>query len=237
MIDQAIQRAQVYYFLAHAYVYPQENWLDDLPVLVEILQKLDVPVDPEMISSGASFNLEALQAQHREVFGLAGSVCYETEIGLPHEFRQSQELADIAGFYHAFGFQVGGSVHERPDYLASELEFMYLLALKEAWAEENALEEQVEICVDAQGKFLHDHLAHWIAPFCQSLEQSTSERLGPDGLLSPYVKLSCLAETFLTREAGRLGGMVFAPEASEFKPTPFNPDYTCAGCAVAELNP
>ncbi|NIN98480.1 MAG: hypothetical protein GTO49_26570, partial [Anaerolineae bacterium] len=43
--------------------------------------------------------LADLQAEYRSVFGAVGSLCYETEYGLPHEFRQSQELADLNGFY------------------------------------------------------------------------------------------------------------------------------------------
>jgi TorA maturation chaperone TorD len=161
---------------------------------------------------------------------------YETELGLPHEFRQSQELADIAGFYRAFGFQTGGTVRERPDHLAAELEFMYLLALKEAYAAANSMPEQVEICVDAQRKFLQDHLARWIGSFCRSLERSIDERLGKDRLESPYFKLARLAEAFVSTDAARLGIVLPIRSAAEGKPTPYNPDYSCAGCAVAEPN-
>ena len=181
-------------------------------------------------------SLESLQADHRLVFGLTGSLMYETELGLPHEFRQSQELADIAGFYRAFGLQTGAAVRERPDHLATELEFMYLLALKEAYADSNSLPEQAEICVDAQRKFLQDHLACWIGLFCRSLERSIDERLGKDSLKSPYVMLAHLAEAFISAEAVRLDAVPAIQPAAEQKPTPYNPDYSCAGCAVAESN-
>jgi TorA maturation chaperone TorD len=146
-------------------------------------------------------------------------------------------MADIAGFYQAFGFRSGGSVRERPDHLSAELEFMYLLALKEAYAVENSLTEQAEICADAQRKFLQDHLAAWIGPFRRSLERSTGERLGEAGMQSPYLKLSRLAEAFITSEAERMAVRLAPQQAGALKPTPFNPDYSCAGCAVAELEP
>lgn len=38
--------------------------------------------------------LDALQAAYRRAFGATGFLCYETEYGLPHEFRQAQELAE-----------------------------------------------------------------------------------------------------------------------------------------------
>lgn len=237
MIEQTVQRAQVYYFLSHALLYPLDNWVADMPWLTQILNDLDVPGLNESGNLFGDMPLEALQAQHREVFGLTGSLLYETELGLPHEFRQSQELADIAGFYRAFGFQTGAAVRERPDYLATELEFMYLLALKEAYAAQNSLPEQAEICADAQHNFLQDHLARWIGPFCRSLEQSTNERLGENSLQSPYLQLSRLAEAFLAAEAVRLGVTVTPQPQKGLTLTPFDPDNSCAGCVAAELAP
>ncbi len=237
MIDQTIQRAQVYYFIAHALLYPQENWLADTPWLAKILHDLDVLLQCEDLPGFEATPLEALQAQHRNIFGLTGSLLYETELGLPHEFRQSQELADIAGFYQAFGFRTGAAVRERPDHLAAELEFMYVLALKEAYAVENSLPEQAETCRDAQRKFLQDHLARWIGPFCRSLERSTDERLGEGGSRSPYLELSRLAHAFITAEASRLGAAISPLPQKDLSLTPYDPDYSCAGCAVAELAP
>jgi TorA maturation chaperone TorD len=234
---QTVQRAQAYYFFSHALLYPQENWVADTPLLGNILHNLDVPIYGEDGQPMTVLTLEALQAQHREIFGLTGSLIYETELGLPHEFRQSQELADIAGFYRAFGFQTGAAVRERPDHLATELEFMYLLVLKEAYAAMYDLPEQAEICANAQRNFLQDHLARWIGPFCKSLERSTAERLGKDGLRSPYLELARQVETFISAEAARLGVVAAVPPAAEQKPTPFNPDNTCAGCAIAETIP
>src|SRR3990172_7219059 len=168
-INTPTRRAQVYRFLADAFLYPgQENWIEDTPLVAGILREL-APSALEVwgLEIGV-WDLPALQAEHRRSFGLVGSLCYETEFGLPHEFRQSQELADLAGFYRAFGLRVGrsqsqgGTVRERPDHIAVELEFMYLLALKEAYAAENGMPEQAEICRETQRKFLSDHLGIWI---------------------------------------------------------------------------
>ena len=234
MIDQTIQRAQVYYFLSHALLYPQENWPEDLPVLLERLEMLEIPIDQGVGDLPAGMALDALQAQHREVFGLTGSLLYETELGMPHEFRQSQELADIAGFYRAFGFQAGGSRHERPDHLAAELEFMYLLALKEAYALENGLVEQAGICQQAQCAFLRDHLGRWVGLFNASLRQSSETRLGVSANDSLYLDLAQLAQEFIASELQRLGLQLEEGSLPEMKPTPFNPDFSCAGCAAAE---
>lgn len=223
--DTAIRRSQVYRFLADAFLYPAENWLEDLPALEPILRDLDA-APLHLAPRVAALSLAALQAEHRRAFGLTGSLCYETEVGLPHEFRQSQELADIAGFYRAFGFTVGGPVRERPDHLAVELEFMHVLALKEAYAAEKGIAEHVEICVDAQGKFLKEHLGQWIGVFAESLARSAAN--------GPYPPLARFAAAFVRADAERLGVTLEQRRLTGIKPTPLAPEISCEGCPVAE---
>lgn len=230
----AIRRAQVYRFLADAFLHPTENWLEDLPLLDDVLRDLNAALQFEVGSlkfevgslkfEVRGLELPALQAEHRRAFGLAGSLCYETELGLPNEFRQSQELADIAGFYRAFGFAVGGAVRERPDHVAAELEFMHVLALKEAYAAENGVAEHVEICVDAQRKFLQDHLARWVGPLAEALERSAGT--------GPYVALARLAADFVQADARRLGAQIEARSLVGARPTPIGPDLSCEDCPV-----
>ena len=214
--DTAIRRAQIYRFLADAFLYPTENWLEDLPLLGDILRELNIS---ESLDSGFwSLELPALQAEHRRVFGLTGSQCYETELGLPHEFRQSQEMADIAGFYRAFGFNIGGKVRERPDHVSAELEFMHILALKEAYAAENGVAEHVEICVEAQRKFLQEHLGQWVGLFAESLKQSATD--------GPFVALARFGSTLVLADAGRLGVTVEQRPLAGIKPTPLAPEIS-----------
>ncbi|OGS63606.1 MAG: hypothetical protein A3K59_06725 [Euryarchaeota archaeon RBG_19FT_COMBO_69_17] len=81
-------------------------------------------------------------------------------------FRATQELADVGGFFRAFGTQVRG---ERPDHLVSELELMSLLCLKEALARGNGQAEAADICRDAEAKFLRDHLGRWVPAYADQL--------------------------------------------------------------------
>jgi DMSO reductase family type II enzyme chaperone len=171
--------------------------------------------------------LPQLQTAHRHAFGLTGSLCYETEYGLPHEFRQSQEMADLSGFYRAFGFTLGGPIHERPDHLSVELEFMHLLALKEAYAANQDMTEQVEICVEAQRKFLQEHLGRWIDLFAHSLTLNAGD--------SVYSTLARFAADFIKADAAWLGVQPEPPQMGEVKHTPFDPDFSCATCLAAEM--
>ncbi|MBI3244687.1 MAG: molecular chaperone TorD family protein [Chloroflexi bacterium] len=231
----AIRRAQVYRFLADVFLYPTENWLEDLPLLADIVRDLNAPaLEVGRLDCGGDFGIldfgiwdfPALQAEHRRAFGLTGSLCYETEVGLPHEFRQSQEMADIAGFYRAFGFNLGGKVRERPDHLSAELEFMHILALKEAYAAERDVLEHVEICIDAQSKFLQEHLGQWIGLFADSLKQSATG--------GPFVALARFASTFVLADAKRLGVTVEQRPLAGIKPTPLVPEISCEACPVTE---
>lgn len=237
MIEDAVRRSQVYCFLAHAFLYPHENWVEDMPAVKVILDELGIDYPGGSPENPQDYDLPALQSYHRHAFGLTGSLFYETEMGLPHEFRQSQELADISGFYHAFGFQTGGEIRERPDFLATELEFMYLLALKEAYAIAEARESNQQVCVDAQRKFLADHLGKWSGIFAESLAQTTAERALPESPKSPYVWLARLAERFVNAELDRLGVTPARLQPHEIKPTPYDPDFSCQACPASELQP
>jgi DMSO reductase family type II enzyme chaperone len=220
----ALRRSQLYRFLADAFLYPSEDWTLDAPLLEPTLGELGL--SNYRLRVGAQ-GLTDLQAEHRHVFGLTGSLCYETEYGLPHEYRQSQEMADIAGFYRAFGFENGGVIRERPDYLPTELEFMHTLTLKEAYTREAGQTEHVEVCVDAQRKFLRDHLAHWLPLFSKRLDQ-----LAVDGV---YADLVALTTAFVAAEADRLDAQPEPFRVPEIKATPFNPDFSCGDCPAAEL--
>ena len=68
-------------------------------------------------------------------------------------------LADIAGFYRAFGMGVSG---ERPDHVVAELEFLALALLSEADAIDRGQHDRAEVAGDAIRSFLRDHIGMWI---------------------------------------------------------------------------
>ncbi len=220
--ESSVRRAQIYGFLSAAFLYPQEAWADDLPLLRDVLAECGVedetPLPPAL-------PLPALQEAYRQSFGVAGSLCYETEYGLPHEFRQSQELADISGFYAAFGFGLGAEVRERPDHIAVELEFMHILTLKETYALMGGKEDEAAICQEAQASFLRDHLAHWLPLFAQSIASN--------GGVQPYLTLARLTQAFVAAEAATMQVETDTLPLHAVQHTPFDPDFTCAGCALA----
>ena len=62
-----------------------------------------------------------------------GLICAcETEYGPDNGFHQPQQLADIAGYYLAFGLRPLAAGDVRADHIACECEFMDFLSRKEA---------------------------------------------------------------------------------------------------------
>jgi TorA maturation chaperone TorD len=121
---------------------------------------------------------EALRAEYDRTFGLViPKECppYETEYYPAKEtFARSQQMADAAGFYRAFGVEPSADRPERPDHLALELEFMAFLLMKKrlavASAQTNAeAAEQIEVCERAERDFFGDHLAWWVPAFATGL--------------------------------------------------------------------
>jgi TorA maturation chaperone TorD len=99
---------------------------------------------------------------------------YETEFQ-PNEdtFFRSQQMADVAGFYRAFG--LAPDPHERPDQICLELEFAAFLLLKKRDAE-NALErEQAAICQGARVSFFADHMSWWMPSFALALRTKAGD--------------------------------------------------------------
>ncbi len=123
---------------------------------------------------------DELAAEYDRVFGLVPSrecLPYETEYHATTEpFFRAQQLADVAGFYGAFGLVPSRGSPERPDHLALELEFMGFLLLKKrlataAAARDNGAAERAQVCADAETMFFRDHLAWWVPSFATALRR------------------------------------------------------------------
>lgn len=165
-----------------------------------------------------------LQIEFRAVFGHNLSPdCppYETQYGKSDVFRQTNALADLSGFYRAFGLELAEG-DRRPDHLPVELEFASLLCLKEALAVKNAQEEKAAICRDARAKFLERHLASWLPAFAAAIE-----RKNPSGC---YAGLAKALAAFAAWDAASLGVEGDAPRPQEARrEEPEDPCLSCFG--------
>ncbi len=83
-------------------------------------------------------------------------------------FYKTQSLADISGFYKAFGLQVGAK--ERVDFISVEAEFLSYLIVKELLAHQKNLGvEKIDVTRKAQRDFFNDHFAGWTTQFAKNV--------------------------------------------------------------------
>jgi len=97
--------------------------------------------------------------------GSSENSLYETGYGIRRSQMKTGELADIAGFYRAFGFGITGDEAEIEmlDHIAVEAEFYALLLAKEAHLLERGENEGAQIVLEGRRKFLQDHLGRYPA--------------------------------------------------------------------------
>ncbi len=173
-------------------------------------------------------SLETLADRHEEIFGhtLRGRVCpYECQFGPPGPFQQAHELADLSGFYAAFGLGVAGGAdrRERPDHVVTELEFLEFLSVKEALELGQGSVEEREVTREAIRKFLREHLGRFGRAFARDLRQADRGGL--------YGRMGGLLEAFLAVECERLG-VPLGPAAMELRPE--EPDDVPAACGTGD---
>jgi TorA maturation chaperone TorD len=148
---------------------------------------------------------EELQAEYDRVFGLIQPrECppYETEYHASADaFLRSQQMADVAGFYRAFGLEPCAQSSERTDCLPLEFEFMGLLLLKKRLAsrcmgQHSDTAEETYVCHQAERSFVADHLAWWVPSFSSGLLRKAETGY--------YAELARLVAAFIALERRRL---------------------------------
>jgi TorA maturation chaperone TorD len=172
-----------------------------------------------------------IAAEHVRVFGLVNCrECppYETEYcTVDDAFYRSQQMADVAGFYRAFGVEPT-RLSERPDHLVQELEFEALLLLKKRMALEAArvdpsAEQKAGVCQDARAKFFKDHVSWWLPSLAVALRRKAQQGF--------YSELGRILAAFAPVERARLG--VAAPPLPLVASVVAEPEG-CSACAAAD---
>ena len=155
------------------------------------------------------------------------SAC-ETEYGDPNAFSQPQQLADIAGYYLAFGLGPVTASESRVDHIACELEFMDFLSRKHAMLQalcstDAADIETLEATARAERTFMRDHLGRFGRAFATRLVSEDR-----DGY---FAALGHALLALLTAECARLD-VEAGPVDLAVRPE--EPDDTPMACGSAE---
>ena len=117
---------------------------------------------------------------------------YESNYGSNHTYDLTRELADVAGFYRAFGLNMSNTNKEMPDHISAEMEFMHILTLKEAHATMKGWSDKISLTRDAQKKFLQAHLGRWTSAICTAIQQSADVKF--------YRELADITNSHIERE-------------------------------------
>jgi TorA maturation chaperone TorD len=166
-------------------------------------------------------------AEYDRVFGLVSArECppYETEYHSSGDpFFRAQQMADVAGFYRAFGLETSRRAPDRPDHLALELEFLAYLLLKKrlalgAWA--TGGQERAAVCDAAVRDFFRDHVAWWVPAFAAGLRHRAGGGF--------YATLADVLAALVPAERARLG--LPAPRLPLRTAGAEQPDEEAAGC-------
>jgi len=169
---------------------------------------------------------EDLNRQYEATFGLLVSCAcppYETEyIHGKFAVQRAQTMADISGFYRAFGLQVAQGHPERHDHIVLELEFMAFLFGMEIQARQadDSRQDHAIVGREAQERFFGEHLAWWA--FAHLLAREAGE--------SFYGQAASLLAALITSERARYRLPV--PNGA-LEPIPLERPEECDGCALA----
>jgi DMSO reductase family type II enzyme chaperone len=239
VVEDALKRSRAYHLLSDAFSYPGEELFRMLKgsFLEELTNQLghtdggNIGFDfrPLRESVNRVSNLSHLASEYTRCFGHTLSTeCppYETQYQYSHIFQQTQGLADIAGFYRAFGLEVSDSAGERLDHITVELEFMGFLAYKQVYAMAQHGEEQVEICLDALKKFMREHLGRWVPTFATQLARKAGEGF--------YKEVAEFTAWWVLKDAEQLGVKPLTLEETKAARIETEEDG-CLSCPVASL--
>lgn len=159
-----LQRAMAYDLLAHALAYPDAESFERLQAVANAAAPsfAGTPLD-ELVNRCLAAGREELEGEHIRLFTLSSSPdcpTFETAYLSTDPSQQTARMADIAGFYRAFGVDPAQPGF-RPDDISVELAFMGYLCKKQNHAAEHMGAPRVAQVRRAQRMFLREHLGRW----------------------------------------------------------------------------
>ncbi len=184
-LEGLLEEARAYQLAAMGFLYPDRNWLAAMEKFLDARKEdagngrsaWEVSLISSLKQSLDECALEGIALEYNRLFTATGSVLlpiYETEYAMDTVFAKTKELADLTGFYLAFGVELGNdSQGERPDHASIELEFMATLLIKEAYARNEGWDDKANVCLEARKKFLKDHIGRWGPTLCMMAKHKT----------------------------------------------------------------
>jgi DMSO reductase family type II enzyme chaperone len=201
VIRRSLSRAAVYRVLATAFAYPERGHAGELARVAAAAMPAATPAVRSRLAELARrpdpMEVDDLAEQYVRLFDRqVACPPYEGAYGAPQLAGKAMQLADIAGFYAAFGMTATDRQPDADDHVGAELEFMGTLALKEAWARGQGWTDHAEIARSAQRTFFEDHLGRWGSAFAARVLETA-----PPGI---YMTAARLLDAWLGEESAYL---------------------------------
>lgn len=204
--EAPVWRGAMYRALALALSYPDAASVEQLAVDLDDLIEHPLTAERKLFAATAALreaireaDAPTLGARYHDLFdGEVACSPYETEYEFD-AFAKARQLADIAGFYRAFGLKAAADDAAAPaDFVATEMEFLSHLALKLALAEAEGEDERVAVTREALRAFIEDHPGQWLPLFCRTL-------VSLEDVDAFYGAAACLCDAFMQAEIELVG--------------------------------
>lgn len=215
-------RAAMYTILARLLAYPDKNLKKFCRTALKIqgLQEKTKII----LSKREGEKLTDIQEQYVATFNhtQSESPLYETYYTYTSPFQQASELADISGFYNAFGLKLDLRTVERADHISIQLEFMAFLLLR--LSTETANSEATAVIEAAIKKFVAEHLGRW-APALGEMIRAKSES-------KTYSQIGAILSEFTAEEIKLLGVNPAKLRGIDSRTFAGEPEGGCFSCAL-----
>jgi nitrate reductase assembly molybdenum cofactor insertion protein NarJ len=224
-VEALERRALAFCLAARLTAWPDDALDHDASTLAGVLASEGDGLERRLAALASGATRERLESTYIELFENGAGRCpiHETEYGRMRGMAKGNELADLAGFYAAFGLTRADGPHAQVlgDHLAVELEFYGTLLARQAALLEAADAEGVGVVEAARRSFLQTHLGR-VAPAVASQPQVAGH---PD-----YGPILGAARALVDDECRHLG---VTPEPLDFVPGSVEADEVCCGATAS----
>ena len=165
------------------YAYPEKAWMQSLKDQDIFAEVPFAETRPEVVTalgllqqwtkSGSEKSLDDLQSDYTRLFIGPGRVLtppWESVYFSEERLTFQESTLQVREWYRRFGLQSDKLYQEPDDHIGLELEFVAHLAKQALLALEQNDQATFDAAIDAQKKFMSEHLGRWALGWCAQVE-------------------------------------------------------------------
>ena len=202
--DQAAARTELCRFLSACYYEPAEEFAEEklFDSMLAAASRVDQALADSARRLGQAFaaqDLQTLLVDYTRLFlGPMQALAqpYASTWLAPAPSPDEDAAATTMDLYAEGGFEVDADFQERPDHVALELEFLYLLNFRIIQAQQDSASDDIAAAEQLRHRFLREHLGLWIGPFVGAVQAGAETTF--------YRELATFTGLFMDMELGRL---------------------------------